>query len=334
MPESPPTPPSQLSVVERSANRRRGEVEAYLHVLAGPFNPHGWLELRMRHGSTGMWQRFYEAARIELAAGAILSYGQRTDVFVGVAPRLQRSGGKAAIRGAWVLWAECDDPIAGARLLTFDPPPTLTIASGSAGHVHSYWALRELASPAVVEQANRRLAHSLGGDPASVGVSQILRPPNTLSHKHTPPQPVELLHIARARRYSPGEVAGLLPDPPARRAGQEGARRSLPRTTNGRPFLPDWLRSIPPVVFVYELTGLQPNSDSKVPCPFHHDEHPSLHVYESDWYCFGCRRGGSLVDFASALWGLHSRGQEALEIRERLIARFGYVQIAETAVSR
>jgi len=334
MPQLHPTP-SQLSVVERGVNRRRGEVEAYLHVLAGPFNPHGWLELRMRHGSTGMRQRFYDAASIERAVRAILSYGRRTDVFVGVAPRFERSGGKAAIRGAWVLWAECDDPIAGARLLTFDPPPTLTIASGSPGHVHAYWALRELASPAVVEHANRRLAHSLDADPASVGVSQILRPPNTLSHKHTPPQPVELLHIAPARRYSPGEVAGLLPDPPARRAERTAAQITAgPHQSEQPPFLPHWLRSIPPVVFVYELTGLQSNSDGKVSCPFHHDEHPSLHLYESDWYCFGCRRGGSIVDFVSALWGLHSRGQEALEIRERLIARFRDVQIAETAASR
>jgi hypothetical protein len=280
-----------------------------------------------------MWQRFYPATSIEPAARAILSYGQRTDVFVGVAPRSERAGGKSAIRGAWVLWAECDDPIAGARLLTFDPPPTLTIASGSPGHLHAYWALRELASPPVVEHANRRMAHSLGADPASVFSSQILRPPNTHSHKHTPPQPVELLHFAPTRRYSPGEVAGLLPDPPSRGADQDGSRRTLPRTTHGKPFLPDWLRSMPPVVFVYELTGLQPNSDSKVSCPFHDDEHPSLHLYESDWYCFGCRRGGSLVDFAGALWGLHSRGEQALEIRERLVARFRYVLIAETAAS-
>jgi len=90
---------------------------------------------------------------------------------------------------------------------------------------------------------------------------------------------------------------------------------------------------ISPVVYVAELTGLQPNSDSKVSCPFHHDEHPSLHLYENDWYCFGCRRGGSIVDFASALWSLHSRGQEALEIRERLIERFSTLQIAETSAS-
>jgi hypothetical protein len=270
-----------------------------------------------------MWQRFYAAASIEPAARAILSYAQRIDVFVGVAPRLERSGGKAAIRGAWVLWADCDDPTAGARLLTFDPPPTLTIASGTPGHVHAYWALHELASPGVVEHANRRLAHNLGGDAASVISSQILRPPNTLSHKHTPPQPVELLHFAQTRPYSPGEVAGLLADPPPRRFGQGGSRTRLPRATNGRPFLPDWLRLISPLDYIAELTGIHPNSEGKVQCPFHPDEHPSLHLYENDWYCFGCRRGGSLVDFAGFLWNLQTRGQEALAMRERLIARFG-----------
>lgn len=54
-------------------------------------------------------------------------------------------------------------------------------------------------------------------------------------------------------------------------------------------------------------------------CPFHEDEHPSLQLYPEDWYCFGCRRGGSVVDFAGYLWNLHTRGSEVIEIRERLI---------------
>jgi hypothetical protein len=309
-------------------NRRRSEVEAYLRTLASPLIPHGWLELRIRRGAGGMRQQFYPSASIELAARAILPHGQRTDVYVGVAPRSERSGSKSAIRGSWVLWAECDDPMAGARLLAFDPPPTLTVASGTPGHVHAYWALRELASCAVVEHANRRLAHALGADRGSFDVSRVLRPPNTLSHKHMPPQPVELLQFTETRRYSPGEVAGLLPDPPTRRAEQEGSPTHRPGASNGSPFLPDWLRSIAPVIYVAELAGLHPDAEGKVSCPFHHEEHPSLHLYPDDWYCFGCRRGGSIVDFAGFLWNLHTRGGEVIEIRERLIERFSELRVA------
>lgn len=38
-------------------------------------------------------------------------------------------------------------------------------------------------------------------------------------------------------------------------------------------------------------------------CPFHHDEHPSLHVDLEGcrWYCFGCRRGGGMAALADEL---------------------------------
>jgi CHC2 zinc finger/RepB DNA-primase from phage plasmid len=306
---------------------RRRAVESYLRILLGPWAPHGWLELRVRHGASGMRQRFYQAEDVELAARAILTLGQRSDVYVGVAPRAERAGGKSAIKGAWVLWADCDDPMAATALEHFDSPPTLIVASGSPSHLHLYWALRELASPAVIEHANRRLAYALGADRTSVDIGRVLRPPETMSFKSRPPRRVELLEIHETRRYAPGEVAGLLADPPLRPTRLLASPASADPDRDGLPpFLPHWLRSIPPVLFVHELTGLQPNSEGKVRCPFHDDVHPSMHLYESDWYCFGCRRGGSIVDFVSALWGLHSRGQQALEIRERLIARFSEPQ--------
>lgn len=32
-------------------------------------------------------------------------------------------------------------------------------------------------------------------------------------------------------------------------------------------------------------------------CPFHAENAPSLKVYQSSWHCFGCKRGGSVIDF-------------------------------------
>lgn len=41
-------------------------------------------------------------------------------------------------------------------------------------------------------------------------------------------------------------------------------------------------------------------------CPIHSEEHPSLTVYPNNqsWYCFGCNRGGDVIDFIMALENL------------------------------
>ena len=41
-------------------------------------------------------------------------------------------------------------------------------------------------------------------------------------------------------------------------------------------------------------------------CPFHSERTPSLKIYpgEDGWYCFGCGKGGDVIDFAAALFGL------------------------------
>jgi hypothetical protein len=87
----------------------------------------------------------------------------------------------------------------------------------------------------------------------------------------------------------------------------------------------DPLLEISPTVYVRELVGHRPGRDRKVPCPFHHDERPSLHVYaapERGWTCYSCRRGGSIYDLAAELWGIGTRGREFLELRRRLLEAF------------
>lgn len=88
----------------------------------------------------------------------------------------------------------------------------------------------------------------------------------------------------------------------------------------------DVLGSIPAVDYVAALTGRVVGSDGKVACPFHaegEERTPSLHCYgdpDSGWYCFGCGRGGSIVDFGSYLYGIEPRGAGFHEIRRRLAA--------------
>ena len=87
----------------------------------------------------------------------------------------------------------------------------------------------------------------------------------------------------------------------------------------------DPLLRIPPGVYVQVLTGQAVGRDRKVSCPLHEDRVPSLHVYErpeQGWYCFGCRRGGSIYDLAADLYGLPPRGHDFLALRERLHQRF------------
>jgi hypothetical protein len=48
----------------------------------------------------------------------------------------------------------------------------------------------------------------------------------------------------------------------------------------------------------------EPNRGGKVPCPFHEDSKPSLHIYENGFNCFGCGASGDQIAFISKLKGV------------------------------
>jgi hypothetical protein len=50
----------------------------------------------------------------------------------------------------------------------------------------------------------------------------------------------------------------------------------------------------------------------------HDDSTPSLQLYDHGWYCFACRIGGSIYDFGALLYGLDTRGNQFLQLRQRL----------------
>lgn len=53
--------------------------------------------------------------------------------------------------------------------------------------------------------------------------------------------------------------------------------------------------------------GLHPDRSGFLQCPFHQgDRHGSLKIYPGGkgWHCFGCQRGGSVIDFAMQLFGI------------------------------
>lgn len=58
---------------------------------------------------------------------------------------------------------------------------------------------------------------------------------------------------------------------------------------------------------VLEHYGFHPSRTGFLQCPFHQgDKHGSLKVYDGErgWHCFGCGRGGSVIDFVMELFGL------------------------------
>jgi hypothetical protein len=79
------------------------------------------------------------------------------------------------------------------------------------------------------------------------------------------------------------------------------------------------LLAIPAARYTEVLAGRTPNRAGKIACPFHDDHRPSLQLYpDGSFYCFGCRRGGTIYDFAAHLWSTGTRGSEFLALRARL----------------
>jgi hypothetical protein len=135
--------------------------------------------------------------------------------------------------------------------------------------------------------------------------------------------------LAKDRTYDLDELTANLMDPIAdpthrpsatNRGIVEPPRRRLPADAAE---LDARLRAIPTSAYVLRLSGHQANRKGKVVCPFHDDRTPSLQCYPNGtWCCFGCNRGGSIYDFAAALWGLDTTGREFLTLRTRLSDAF------------
>lgn len=296
----------------------------YLDLLFARARPSTLVEVRWRT-PTGMRQRFAPVADRAAVAELVTALGTRTDVYVGVLPRWREAGGRAAVVGdGRTVWVDLDSDVATRALEPVDPPPSLIVASGGPGHLHAYWSLTAGAPPQLIERANRRLAWALGGDLHSTDAARILRPPATLHHGHGHGHaPVRLLHADPDATCRLGELTAGLLDPPADDAPRRP--RSRPRAR------PQGLTAIEPARYVSVLTGQPVGRTRKIRCPLHDDRTPSLHVYQhpdDGWYCFGCRRGGSIFDLAAELWlpgpssGLRLRGSRFLEIRQRLLAVF------------
>lgn len=91
-------------------------------------------------------------------------------------------------------------------------------------------------------------------------------------------------------------------------------------------------RSVP-MRSLCELYGIHVDRAGFACCPFHGEKTASLKVYDGDrgWHCFGCHKGGSVIDFVMELYGL-----PLLDAEKRLDAdfRLGLFQADEDTAAR
>lgn len=83
----------------------------------------------------------------------------------------------------------------------------------------------------------------------------------------------------------------------------------------------DPLKNIEPRVYVEALTGETVPANGWLSCPLpDHDDHtPSFQVLHSHWRCFGCNRGGGVIDLAAALYAIEPRGPDYWRLRDRIV---------------
>jgi hypothetical protein len=302
--------------------RRRQEAARYLSLLAKGAPCGALADVRWRaRGRSSMAQGFYllESPRLP---SLLVALSARSDVYLGVAPRLVRGGGRGALGRSHLVWADCDGEDAVAALSAL-PPASMLVASGSGAHRHAYWRVEVALTPAQLAQANKRLAAALRADRGAVtNPATILRPAGTLNHKRQPPAPVALVRFSPERSYAREELLDPLPALPA---------PLYPRGERRRRAREDPLLGLSPREYVRLLTGEPVPAHGKVRCPLHDDRNASLHAWrepERGWFCFGCNRGGDIYRLAELMWGIPARGQGFLELRRRLLRLCGLEQEA------
>jgi hypothetical protein len=295
------------------------------------------------------WQTRLLAHAERIVQGAYARPGAseapREEVFVGVAPRTRRAGGKDAVNATRFLWVDID---AGDRLdalwaFLAERPCHLLIESAGSGGVHAYWKL-DRPLPATrpspdhgveepIERAHDRIIHALGtntdgrpdvADPQCRERARVMRLAGTVNHKSADYARVIQADLALAP-YPLATLVGDLPIPTAARTPRVRA--------HGGTDQPDPYRRIPPPEYFARLAGITVPRGGLVGCPVptHRDAHPSCSVGtepEQGWCCHaaGCGARGSIYDLASVLeggpWGAELRGEAFTRARARVRAAF------------
>ena len=209
----------------------------------------GFIEARFIR-NTSIRQIYYsnrDTLQMDLAEHDFLGW----DAYVGILPRV-RTGGKA--EDVWptatVLWCDVDakdfcrigcnggDHKSDAldAVLKFPATPSAIIDSGHG--FHCYWKLRTPADTPDAVEANRAIAHWLGGDKC-FDAPRILRVPGTRNHKDPDnPIPVRILKLDTLRLYDLSDFTEQI-----EYLHSSETRRTVP-ITDRRDDAPDWLKDL------------------------------------------------------------------------------------------
>jgi CHC2-type zinc finger protein len=228
--------------------------------------------------------------------------------------RTAPTAGGRAVPGGRLLWADADTPgaVDRARELCRTVAVRLVVESAGAAdpderRLHLYLLADRWLDPDELEAANAALAARLGSD--RVGDrGRLMRLPGTRNLK--PGRPGRWCRVLAADLHAPCvELRRLVgeralrprPRPPARRRRSTGDRAALaPR---------DWFGALEPDRPITRYGYAR--------CPLHDEQIPSLKLYDTPaegWYCWGCGRGGDLVEYAA--WRLHGRPTRRLDRAE------------------
>lgn len=163
---------------------------------------------------------WFRLDKTDVAADYCDMQSDRWDVYVGVLPRVGRSGSQNDVIQANTLFADIDggeEGVGGAlRLLDRAELPTPNIINISGSGIHCYWLLSQ---SSIVQDSDsrlkfkfllRRLAKKIGGaepsahsDYASCEVARILRVPGTFNHKiEGNPRAVKTIMLDTGERHS------------------------------------------------------------------------------------------------------------------------------------
>ena len=291
---------------------RDGRLELDRRTRAEHFLPAG-----LSGGERWLPRALYHAERILDGAYARRRFaeGPREEVFLGVAARQARAGGREHVAESRWLWVDVDDPgkLDGLRAFLAERPAHLVVESAGSGGLHCYWELdHPLAAKELDDQtgevtepigrANLRLIEALGADRQCRDRGRVLRLAGNRNFKTGRWARISQADLTLAP-YTVGELVGDLADPEP-----ETVRRPLRRAGAflGRD---DPVHRVPPPVYFRALAGVDvPPGGGVIRCvsPAHEDRHPSMRVYADPaggFVCWSCGVGGTAYDLYALVTG-------------------------------
>ena len=291
--------------------RRRTGAAALVEAITVARDRDGRVHPR-RSGHPGNFPACGNIAALQAIAAGARQAGR--ECWCGPLARTAPVPGGRTVPGGRLLWADADTPaaVARSRELGRSVPLRLVVESGGASdpgerRLHVYLLADRWLDPDELEAANAALAVRLGSD--RVGDrGRLMRLPGTRNHKNGPPG--RWCRILACDLHAPGIDLAAIVGARALR----GARRS-PARGNGAPAAAGSLAALAPRDWFAALEpGREITRFGYTRCPLHDEQIPSLKLYdrpEEGWYCWGCGRGGDLIEYAA--WRRHGRPARRLD---------------------